>query len=131
MATICKDRYYEYDYYHTSLDNLNFVKPECINQSLNLYSQVIELLDKNVIYTSLKPDCEIMLSKHGLYPTDGGGMLPGENSGEELDIILWLFFYCDGAVPLQSISEKIGITLSELYEIAMLLEQKGLLQRIK
>ena len=131
IVTICKDRYYEYDYYHTSLDDLNFVKPEYINQSLNLYSQVIELLDKNVVYTSLKPNCEIMLSKHGLYPTDGGGILPGKNTSEKLDIILWLLFYCDGFMSLQSISEKVGITLNELYEIAMLLEQKELLQRTK
>ena len=36
---ITKDKFYEYDYYHTSLDDLDFVKPEQIAESLFLYEK--------------------------------------------------------------------------------------------
>ena len=93
IGTICRDKYYEFNYYHTSLDNLDFIKAESIIQTLQIYLLVISKLDdlssqdiiqktrpistknnnlnKN-IYKSLMPYCEPMLSKRGLYPTLGG-----------------------------------------------------------
>jgi aminopeptidase-like protein len=93
IGTICKDKYYEFDYYHTSLDNLNFIKPKNIIDVLEIYLLVIsklekmpvELIDnenKNFVKTekeskrqtikSMNPYCAPMLSKRGLYPTIGG-----------------------------------------------------------
>ena len=129
MATICKDRYYEYDYYHTSLDDLEFVKATSINDTLMLYLKTINKLDKNIIYKTQYP-CEVMLSKHGLYPMAGGALLPGNSEINDLETILWFLFYCDGNADLFEISGKLNMHIEYLYLIAHKLEEKGIIVRI-
>ena len=54
------------------------------------FSQEFELEGKenqSPVYRNLYPNCEVMLSKHGLYPVTGGRMLPGKDPREELDVI--------------------------------------------
>ena len=68
-----------------------------------------------------------MLSKHDLYPNTGGRILPGKNPKEELDIILWLLFYCDGFKSLKEISEEIEVDELNISIVAQKLVQKGLL----
>lgn len=129
IATISKDRYYEYDYYHTSLDDLEFVKASTINKSLMLYLKTINKLDKNITYKGRYP-CETMLSRHGLYPKAGGGLLPGNPKINDLETILWFLFYCDGNNDLFEISEKLDMDFGYLYPIAHELEEKGVIVRI-
>lgn len=127
-ASITKDKYYEYEYYHTSLDNLDFVKPEFINQTLNIYIQAIQKLDKNLTYLNTQPYCESMLSKYNLYPKTGGGLKPAKGIENGLHILLWLLFYCDGSKTLLDIAKQLEMPLELIYENALLLENKGLLK---
>jgi aminopeptidase-like protein len=120
-ATISKDKYYEYDYYHTSLDNLAFVKADNLNKTVNLYLQLIDKMDKNIVYTNLQKNCEVMLSKHGLYPKTGGALLPNSEASA-LDIILWSLFYMDGSISLYEISKKINVDIALVYYEAKKLE---------
>lgn len=127
-ATISKDRYYEYDYYHTSLDNLDFVKAKNLNQAMDLYLKLVAKMDKNIVYKNLQPNCEIMLSKHNLYPKTGGALLPDSNVSA-LDIILWSLFYMDGNMGLYEISKKVGISLDEVYRNILNLEKKKIIAK--
>ena len=148
-AAICKDKYYEYPGYHNSFDNLDFVKAEYIHQSLGIYLKLIDKIEKqdslydeklkNTEYQSgsqknyflnRNPNCEVMLSRHGLYPDIGGDLLPGENNRSQLDMILWLLFFCDGSRAIEEISRYINVPLNELNMAASLLEEKGLLSRV-
>ena len=52
IGTVCKNKYYEYDYYHTSLDNLEFVSSKNLVQTFNVYLKIIEQLEMNQIYYS-------------------------------------------------------------------------------
>jgi aminopeptidase-like protein len=134
---------------HTSLDNLNFIKAEYIQHTLQLYLKLIDKLeevpskqlstpDKNIIsrstndliYRNLYPNCEVMLSKHDLYPKTGGELLPGLNTQAELDRILWLLFYCDGDTSLNEIAEKTSYPLYELNKTIRVLEGKAILKRV-
>lgn len=128
-ATITKDKYYEYKEYHTSLDNLNFVTKDALNQTLNLYLQLIEKMDINLKYKNLHPHCEVMLSKHDLYPKTGGAFMPG-GSITKLDIILFLLFYADGTVSLYELSKKLKIDIKSLYAVAQELYSKNILSKI-
>ncbi|KAF0109275.1 MAG: dTDP-4-dehydrorhamnose 3 5-epimerase [Anaerolineaceae bacterium] len=103
VGTICKDKYYEYPYYHTSLDNLEFISAEALAQTLDLYLLAIEKLEQERddvecdshfrsdchiatqiphksqheqerIYRSKMPCGEPMLGKRGLYPAIGGSI---------------------------------------------------------
>jgi len=128
-ATISKDRYYEYDYYHTSLDNLEFVKADYLNSALDLYLQLISMMDKNIVYKNLYPNCEVMLSKHDLYPETGGAILPGSDISA-LDIILWILYYCDGGIDLYEIGKKLNVSVCLIYKEAKRLENKKILERV-
>lgn len=130
-ATISKDKYYEYKEYHTSLDNLDFVKSENLNQTLDLYLQLLDKMDKNIVYKNMHPNCEVMLSKHDLYPKTGGSQLPSNSSTSALDIILWSLFYMDGKINLYEISKKINSDIDIVYKEVKKLEENNIIRRIE
>jgi len=91
IGTISRDKYFEFPFYHTSKDNLEFISGKNLVKTLKVYLRIIESLeehsddeikkirnrkhmktDGHVFYKSLNPYCEPMLSKRGLYPLKGG-----------------------------------------------------------
>jgi len=130
IVSITKDKYYDYTYYHTSLDDLNFIAAENIVACLKLHMQTIEKLDRNLTYRNLCPNCEVMLSKHDLYQKTGGGQLPVFGTRNYQDLILWLLFYCDGQKSLWQIARLLETPLHVLYNLAVQLSEKKLLQAI-
>ncbi|WP_258522058.1 DUF4910 domain-containing protein [Campylobacter hyointestinalis] len=126
-VSITKDKYYEYKEYHTSLDNLDFVKAKNLNTALNLYLQLINKMDKNLVYKNLYPNCEVMLSKYNLYPKTGGAQLPGMNVSA-LDIILYSLFYMDGNTSLYEISKKLKVDLEIIYNEIIALTKKNIIK---
>jgi aminopeptidase-like protein len=109
MGTICKDKYYEYPYYHTSLDNLDLVRTDALIETLKAYLSSIEKLEQNRTYRSLNPIGEPMLGKRGLYPKIGGALGQKVASStpavSELDAIRWILFYAEGQTSLLDIAE--------------------------
>ena len=130
MATISKDKYYEYPEYHTSLDNTSFVNARQISESLELYIMVIDKLESRRVYQNLIPYCEVMLSQHGLYPNHGGFQNPKLEGKTELDLILWLLFLCDGVASIDEISEKMDFNIASVEKICNILSIKGILKEI-
>jgi len=128
VASITRDKYYEYDYYHTSLDNLDYVKAKNISESYDIYRRIIARLDRNLTYDTVQKYCEPMFGKRNLYPSLGGGLLPPEEEMDDLDCMLWLNYFCDGTHSLFGISEAIGATVEQLHRIARILESRGLLK---
>jgi len=146
IGTICKDKYYEYDCYHTSLDNLDFISAKNLIKTLDIYSKVIDRLEMDLTFKSLCPYCEPNLGKRGLYPEIGGSIKQKaadfkkkhhdrkyqisqkENiKGNKLDIIRWLLFYSDGKTSLFDIYHKTGFQIEQLYEVAEELRRHNLL----
>lgn len=146
VGTICKDKYYEYPYYHTSLDDLNFVSAGNLIETLKLYLLAIEKLEYDCRYRSLNPMGEPMLGKRGLYPQTGGAIKQkaaspaahGERRyavdegnilyGSELDALRWVLFYADGKTSLLEVAEKTGLPLRQLHQAAGKLLAGGLLE---
>ena len=144
VASITKDKYYEYPYYHTSSDDLSFIKSEHLVSSLELYLEVLQRLDSikstnseaikvtkkepnSKYYLNSNPFCEVMLSKYDLYPKTGGGQVPTNKTRNQLDLTLWLLFWCDGNHTLNEIAKKIEVPSKDLYAVAKNLLEKGLL----
>jgi aminopeptidase-like protein len=130
VGTISKDRYYEYDEYHTSFDNLSFATAQNIVESYEKYVDLIDEIEKLKFYKNTKPNGEIMLSKYNLYPKIGGAVAHKESSRSEIDIILLLLFFCDGVTPLQDISQKIGVNFFILEEQLKKLMAAGLVEEV-
>ena len=134
VGTICKDKYYEYDYYHTSADDLKFVSGKDLDRTLQLYLSAIELLEMDGSYQSLHPYCEPMLGQRGLYPQLGGSLkqkvAQEPLQADQVNIILRLMFYSDGAHSLLDIAQKTGLRMRDLYQTAQLLQEHGLLKEV-
>ncbi len=130
MATISKDKYYEYPEYHSSLDNLSLVKGYQIQQSLDIYCKLLDKFESRKIYKSLSPYCEVMLSKHDLYPKYGGAQNPEINEKDDLDIILWVLFLSDGVLSTIDISNKIDVNIDSINQICKTLVKKGILKEV-
>ena len=130
MPSVHKDKYYEYDEYHTSLDNLNFVKSDSLLQSFYVYDKIIEIIESNKIYKNNINSGEVRLSKYGLYPKTSGHINQkafSTQKNNELEQILWLLFLCDGSNDLLQISKQQNFNIIELYKIAEKLKDKGIL----
>jgi aminopeptidase-like protein/spore coat polysaccharide biosynthesis protein SpsF (cytidylyltransferase family) len=129
-ATVSKDRYYEYAYYHCSLDDPCFVRAEYILETLSVYKAIIKDVEALKIYRNTSPQCEVMLSRHSLYPKQGGMLKPELGGQSELDIILWLLFLCDGNQPIQNIANRLGVDLSDLRSVIKKLKKINLLVEV-
>jgi len=135
VATICKDKYHEFKEYHTSADNLNFVKPEYVFESLELYRRVQNILDSNTRIISTIDGGEPQLGARGLYPTIGGANKQSvsksreESAGFDLDSVMWTLFLADGEHDLISIAEKSGSNYSDILSVFKKLELAGLVTR--
>lgn len=129
-ATLCKDRYYEYPEYHSSADDLEFVTGAQIARSFELYCRVIDRLEQSRILRNRIPNCEVMLSRHDLYPATGGAQRPELGGRSELDLILWLLFLCDGRKPLEDIAADLGVDVRKLDPIVERLVHKGVLAHV-
>lgn len=146
-GTITKDKYYEYQQYHTSHDNLDFISSENLCQVLELYMEAIRGLEMNRFYRRTTPHCEYQLGKYGLYPGMGGavsqpGFLGGkdhtshdysinqeeQSTGTQLDAMGWLMHLCDGSHSLLDIADQACQELEDIYQAARKMEESGLLK---
>lgn len=111
--------------YHTSADNLDFVRPENLATSLDAYRQVIEVLEGNGSCLNLNPKCEPQLGRRGLYSTVGA------DPNHKLDqmALLWVLNLSDGAHSLLDVSEAANLPFREIKRAADALERVGLLRK--
>ena len=96
-------------------------------QSLDLHLDVLEILNHERVFKNSFPNCEVMLSKHDLYPKIGGSQLPVYDELSELDIILQLLWVCDGNMGIIGISSKLNVPIDPLMKIILRLQEKNLL----
>ena len=133
IGTITRDKYYEYDEYHTSADNLDFVNGCQIAESLEIYREVIRVIDRNKLYASTNPHGEPQLGRRGLYPNTGGTVNQpaageeGKRASKLISAIMWVMFASDGRHDLIHIAERSGIRFDVLVEAVHKLHAAGLL----
>lgn len=116
-----------YPQYHTSADNLEFVQPDYLAESLAIYLEVINVLENNRTYLNLNPKCEPQLGKRGLYGSFGGKKA---TQAEEM-AMLWVLNQSDGHHSLLDIAERAGIAFHLIENAAQALSKAGLLQMIQ
>ena len=109
-----------YPQYHSSADDLTFVRPEYLGDSFCRAFDLLQLLEQNHVYLSLNLKCEAQLGKRGLYDAMGAGELA----------LLWVMNLSDGSKTLLDIAERSGMQFALVAQAARLLEANGLLQRL-
>ncbi len=107
--------------YHTSADNLDFIQPARLAESLRVCVAIFDVLENNRCYRNLNPYCEPQLGKRGLYRPTGG-----EAIRAELNARLWVLNLSDGEHTLLDIAERSLLPFSAIRDAADLLFQSGL-----
>ncbi len=126
VGSLMRTPYGKFTQYHTSEDNLEFVKGEFLADSYLKYLTSIFVLENNKKYINLNPKCEPHLGKRGLYRQIGG-----QKTSNDIEIALfWLLSFSDGSCDLLDISEKSGINFETLHEATIKLQENGLLKAV-
>lgn len=111
--------------YHTSADNLDFIRPLQLAESLRACAGMVDVLENNRRYCNQNPYCEPQLGKRNLYRSTGG-----ESIGEEINARLWVLNLSDGEHSLLDIAERSGLPFSQISQAAELICQGGLLTAV-
>ncbi len=115
----------QYPEYHTSSDNMDFVKPQSLAESLCYCQAALEIIELNKTYLNQNPHCEPQLGKRGLYRAIGGQA--GEKSMEMA--LLWVLNLSDGRYSLLDIAERSNLPFQTLAQAASALMEHSLLKR--
>jgi aminopeptidase-like protein len=116
--------YGTYPEYHTSADDLDFIRAEALAESLETMLSIVGYLEDGVYFENLLPKCEPQLGRRGLYSAMGGH----RDSVERETAMLWVLNLSDGSNCLAAISERSRLPLELLEEVSATLADHGLLQ---
>lgn len=99
-----------YPEYHSSADNPDLVRPECLADSLARILDILTVLEGNATYQNLSPKCEPQLGRRGLYAAVGG-----QTGTKQIEMaMLWVLNYSDGKHSLLDISSKANLDFSAI-----------------
>jgi aminopeptidase-like protein len=106
--------YAQYPEYHTSADDLDLVRPQCLADSFSACLAALRILEENATYINQNPKCEPQLGRRGLY-----GAIGGRSDTQRLQLaLLWLLNLSDGAHSMLDIAERSGLEFGLLAEAA-------------
>lgn len=108
--------------YHTSADDLAFVRPDALEDSLGRVLSIVRILERDRRCLNLQPHGEPQLGRRGLYGNVGGSM-PAEFEMA----LLWVLSFSDGEHTLLDIADRAGLGFPVMEAAAAALERHGLL----
>ena len=111
IISLMRTKYGEYNEYHTSLDNLNFISPQGLYGGFEIHKKAIILLENNFIYKVVLP-CEPQLGKKGLYP-----LVSTRETQKQVETMMNFIAYADGKTDLVTIANRINVDALECIEI--------------
>ena len=108
--------------YHTSADNLDFIRLPQLAGSLRVCAAILDILENNRRYRNQSPYGEPQLGRRNLYRSTGGDTI-----GVDISARFWVLNLSDGEHSLLDIAERSGMPFSVISDAAELLYQNGLL----
>jgi aminopeptidase-like protein len=122
VGSFQRSKYGTIPQYHTSADNLAFIKPEHLMESYSVIVKAIGVIENDAVYSNKLPKCEPQLGKRGLYSRVGGTDIASQSMA-----MLWVLNFSDGAQSLLDIAERSNLPFDIILGAARLLEAHGLL----
>jgi aminopeptidase-like protein len=123
VGSLSRSTYASYPEYHTSADDLELVRPEHLQDSLETCWEITRVLEGDRRYLNLSPKGEPQLGKRGLY-----GSIGGRSDAQERQMaMLWVLNLSDGGHSLLDVAERAGLPFALVAEAAADLEAAGLL----
>ena len=121
VGSIMRSKYSTYPEYHTSLDNLDLVSPQGLNDSLNAMTKVVEILETNEKWQTNVLG-EPQLGRRGMYPT-----LSTRGSSIIVRDLKNVLSFMDGNHDLLKIAEKCNLKYTEVLNIVEKLKESGVI----
>ena len=112
----------EFPEYHSSADDLELIRPERLEESMQAALSILDVLERDRPYLNISPKGEPQLGKRGLYRGLGGA-----DPGTEQLALLWTLNQSDGDRSLLEIAERSGIEFADIADAARDLVEAGLL----
>ncbi|MCK5613605.1 DUF4910 domain-containing protein [Candidatus Pacearchaeota archaeon] len=116
-----------YPEYHTSADNLDFVRPESLTDSMLKYLVVLRILEHNKKYMNKNPKGEPQLGRRGIYRAIGGA---ADLQSMQL-AMLWVLNLSDGKHDLLDIAERAEMDFDLVRNAADILLNNDLLEEYR
>ncbi|MGH7288922.1 MAG: DUF4910 domain-containing protein [Myxococcota bacterium] len=124
VGSLMRARHGRFPEYHTSADDLGFVAPLPLQESLDVCSAILDVLDGNRVYRNTRPFGEPQLGRRGLYRAIGG-----EPDVADLELaMLWALALSDGTSSLLDIATRSGLRFGLVQRAAERLSAHGLLE---
>ncbi len=141
VGSLSRTPYGRYPEYHTSADDLDFVKDDELLGSLDMGLAIVDVLESGRagageaaatprtpgagrVLVGTNPKCEPHLGRRGLY-----GPLGGSERGREEELaMLWVLNLADGGHSVVDIVERSGLDPDRVDEAVERLEAAGLLE---
>jgi aminopeptidase-like protein len=120
VCSVTKTKYGEYPEYHTSLDDLNFISSEGLSKSLEMFLEIVYLLERNRT-PKINTLGEPQLGKRDLYPNTS--IKSNTNIREFMNVISLL----DGKHNIKEIAQSLHIFEAEVLSIVEILDSHGLI----
>lgn len=114
----------EYPEYHTSADNLDFITPTQLGNSLLVLKRAVEIFESDRRYVNTNPYGEPNLGRRGLYRPVGGAI---DQKSVELGY-LWMLSQADGTRSVLEVAHKSGVGYDALRDASRALVAAGLLE---
>jgi aminopeptidase-like protein len=122
VASLMRTKYGEFPEYHTSCDNLDFVAPTRLLESLEAYTDVVTVLETNHRPRSSSPRGEPRLGPRNLYPADDVVKLE-----EAARATMWVLNLSDGEHDLIAMAERSGLPYTAILRAAQQLARADLI----
>ncbi|PTW44213.1 aminopeptidase-like protein [Sphingomonas faeni] len=111
--------------YHTSLDDCSFVGAAALDESLVIVSEIVSVLQRNVVYERIDGRGEPQLGERGLYRAIAGQKEAG--GANQMDL-LWLLNLADGHHSLLDIARRADTPFDRIDAAAALALTAGLVR---
>jgi aminopeptidase-like protein len=112
--------------YHTSADNLDFIRADALSESYRLINETIGAIEANETYRNTLPKGEPQLGKRGLYGAIGGD----KDAAAANMAMLWILNQSDGTNSLLDIAQRAKLPFAVVQRTAKLLGDHGLLKPV-
>ena len=107
VCSVMRSKYNTYKEYHTSLDDLKYIKAKALRESYRIYKNMIGVADENIKYKTTTIG-EPQLGRHNLYPT-----LQKKEMASSVEEILNILSFCNGNNSAVHIANK---TKTSIYQ---------------
>ena len=122
VVVLTRSKFRTYPEYHTSLDDMGFISPKALGDSLAMVEACIDAIEDDEIFRATML-CEVQLGRRGLYKEIRDRTYEGDPR-LRMDILA----YCDGENSLLDIADLLDRPISDIVRCANELREHGLLE---